>query len=263
MSFRLGDFIIDRIIMGYAETTDQKTPLYTLTQLSDASIEVTAESKDATDAEGNLIKRFWQGKSGTFTATNAMLNLAILAAKSGNDANIATADNLIDMPKIVTVKASVTTTVDVTDAVADTILVNAFTNDGSLGKAYTLGSTASATEFSVVSNTLTLPVDPANTEKYVIKYTRKVSDGVKIVNGAGAYPKTIRLTLKAVGVAPCEPDVLKPLYIVLPSFQPSPETTINLTTDGQLDFNGDLQVAYCDEDKVLYQIFAAEDDVEE
>jgi hypothetical protein len=25
----------------------------------------------------------------------------------------------------------------------------------------------------------------------------------------------------------------------------------------------DLQVAYCDEDKVLYQIFAAEDDVEE
>ncbi len=262
MSFRLGDFIIDRIIMGYAETTDQKTPLYTLTQLSDASIEVTAESKDAVDAEGNLIKRFWQGKSGTFTATNAMLNLAILAAKSGNDAEFATADHVINMPKIVTVKATVTT-MDVTDAVADTILVNAFTNDGSLGKAYTLGTTASATEFSVVSNTLTLPTDSDNTEKYVVKYTRKVTDGVKIVNGAGAYPKTVRLTLKAVGVAPCEPDILKPLYIVLPSFQPSPETTINLTTDGQLDFNGDLQVAYCDEDKVLYQIFAAEDDVEE
>lgn len=262
MSFRLGDFIIDRIIMGYAETTDQKTPLYTLTQLTDASIEVTAESKDATDAEGNLIKRFWQGKSGTFTATNAMLNLAILAAKSGNDAEMATADHVVNMPKIVTVKASVTT-LDVTDAVADTILVNAFTNDGSLGKAYTLGTTASATEFSVTSNTLTLPTDASNTEKYVVKYIRKVNDGVKIVNGAGAYPKTIRLTLKAVGVAPCEPDVLKPLYIVLPSFQPSPETTINLTTDGQLDFNGDLQVAYCDEDKVLYQIFAAEDDVEE
>lgn len=262
MSFRLGDFIIDRIIMGYAESTDQTTPLYTLTQLSDASIEVTAESKDATDAEGNLIKRFWQGKSGTFTATNAMLNLAILAAKSGNDAEIATTTNLINMPKIVTVKASVTT-LDVTDAIADTILVNAFTNDGSLGKAYTLGTTASATEFSVTSNTLTLPTDASNTEKYVVKYVRKVNDGVKIVNGAGAYPKTVRLTLKAVGVAPCEPDTLKPLYIVLPSFQPSPETTINLTTDGQLDFNGDLQVAYCDEDKVLYQIFAAEDDVEE
>lgn len=237
MSFRLGDFIIDRIIMGYAETTDQKTPLYTLTQLSDASIEVTAESKDAVDAEGNLIKRFWQGKSGTFTATNAMLNLAILAAKSGNDAEFATADHTINMPKIVTVKATVTT-MDVTDAVADTILVNAFTNDGSLGKAYTLGTTASATEFSVVSNTLTLPTDSDNTEKYVVKYIRKVTDGVKIVNGAGAYPKTVRLTLKAVGVAPCEPDILKPLYIVLPSFQPSPETTINLTTDGQLDFNG-------------------------
>ena len=58
MSFKLGDFIVDRIQMATAETTDGSELLYVLTQLSDASIEVTAESKDAVDAEGNLIKRF-------------------------------------------------------------------------------------------------------------------------------------------------------------------------------------------------------------
>lgn len=262
MAFKLGDFIIDRIQMATAETTDGSKLLYVLTQLTDASIEITAESKDATDAEGNLIKRFWQAKTGTFTATNAMLNLNVLGAKSGNDPQLASAENTINMPKIIVTKAS-DKTVSIPDAVTGTVVVNAFTNDGSLGTAYTLGSAASATEFAVSGTTLTLPTDTSNTEKYIVKYTRKVSDGVRIVNTAGAYPKTVKLTLKCVGVTPCEPDVLTALYIVLPSFQPSPETTINLTTDGQLDYNGDLQIGYCGDEQTLYEIFAAADDEEE
>ena len=262
MSFKLGDFIVDRIQMATAETTDGSELLYVLTQLSDASIEVTAESKDAVDAEGNLIKRFWQAKTGTFSATNAMLNLNVLGAKSGNDPFMATNENIINMPKIIVTKAT-DRTVSVPDAVTGSIIVNAFTNDGSLGKAYTVGSAASETEFAISGTTLTLPTDTSNTEKYIIKYERRVNDGVRIVNTAGNYPKTVKLTLKAVGVTPCEPDVLTALYIVLPSFQPSPETTINLTTDGQLDFNGDLQIGYCGDEKVLYEIFAAADDEED
>ena len=163
MSFKLGDFIVDRIQMATAETTDGSELLYVLTQLSDASIEVTAESKDAVDAEGNLIKRFWQAKTGTFTATNAMLNLNVLGAKSGNDPFMATNDNIINMPKIIVTKSS-DKTVNIPDAVTGSIVVNAFTNDGSLGKAYTIGSAASETEFAVSGTTLTLPTDTSNTE---------------------------------------------------------------------------------------------------
>ena len=65
--FRLDDIIIDRIQMGVA-TDFNDNPLYTLTQLSDASISVSAESVDATDRDGVLIKRFWRAKTGTFTA---------------------------------------------------------------------------------------------------------------------------------------------------------------------------------------------------
>ena len=63
MSFALGDIIVDRIQFGWAEKFDG-TPLYVLTQLSDANIEITAESKDSVDKDGTLIKRFWQGKTG-------------------------------------------------------------------------------------------------------------------------------------------------------------------------------------------------------
>ena len=51
MAFKIDDFIIDRIQMGIAEGSDGEL-LYTLTQLSEATIETTAESTDAVDNTG-------------------------------------------------------------------------------------------------------------------------------------------------------------------------------------------------------------------
>ena len=54
------------------------------------------------------------------------------------------------------------------------------------------------------------------------------------------------------------------VYIVLPSFQPSPETTIALSSDNAtLDFNGSLQTDYCSTDKALYHIYYATADTEQ
>ena len=63
MAFKLDDFIVDRILYATAEDVEVNI-LYILTQLSDASISVTAESKDAVDKNGTLVKRFYTGKSG-------------------------------------------------------------------------------------------------------------------------------------------------------------------------------------------------------
>ena len=208
MAFKLGDLIIDRISMGYAEKFDG-TPLYVLTQLSEASIEISAESRDAVDKDGTLIKRFWNAKTGEFTATNAMLNLNVMAAQSGNDANIATADNVIVMPKIITVKSG--TTVDLDGFVTgNRISVNALGTNGAMGKAYTQGTAASATEFGLNGTKLTPPTDTTEAQ-YVVKYDRQVTEGVDILNSADKFPATVRLTLKGLCVDPCEADVLRAL----------------------------------------------------
>ena len=45
--------------------------------------------------------------------------------------------------------------------------------------------------------------------------------------------------MKGLCVDPCEADTLRAVYIVLPSFQPSPETTIALGGDDtSIDFTG-------------------------
>ena len=237
MAFKLGDLIIDRIQMAMAETF-QGVPLYVLTQLSDASIEISAESKDTTDKDGTLVKRFWRAKTGTFTATNAMLNLNVLAAQSGNAAQFAGAGaSTIVMPKIITVKKGTTVELD-GFTTGNRITVNALGTNGAMGTAYTLGTNASATEYAISGTTLTPPTDPEETQ-FVVKFDRGVTEGVRILNSADKFPSTVKLTLKGLCVDPCEADVLRAVYIVLPSFQPSPETTLALGGDDtSIDFTG-------------------------
>lgn len=46
-------------------------------------------------------------------------------------------------------------------------------------------------------------------------------------------------------IEPCTADILRAGYLVLPSFQVSPEVSLSLTTDATIDYTGDLQVNYC------------------
>ena len=54
MAFKLGDVIVDRLQFGYGAKSNG-TPLYALTQLKEATIDITADSTDITDKDGNLV----------------------------------------------------------------------------------------------------------------------------------------------------------------------------------------------------------------
>ncbi len=267
MSFNLGDVIVDRVQIGYAEKGDNL--LYTLTQLQDVSVNISAESTDAVDNQGNLIKRFWKAKTGELTANNAMINLNVVAAAAG-DTSVTVSDGSLTMPKIITAKQNETKDLEITlgdtaDIVEGSIRVNDFTNNGTSGKKYTQDTTGEAdnTKFIYADGKVKLPkVENGN---FIIKFERKVKKdgGAMIVNRGDKFPSNIKLTLKALVVNPCEPNVLRGAYIEIPSFQVSPELEISLTTDGQLQYSGSMQMDYCSADKALYRIYYAEDDEEE
>ena len=107
MSFKLGDIIIDRLQFGYGARSNG-TPLYVLTQLTEAGIDITANSTDITDKDGNLVYRKYSGKMGEVNAVNAFKNLSIIEALSATDAEIATKEKGIVMPMITTVVAGKT-----------------------------------------------------------------------------------------------------------------------------------------------------------
>lgn len=260
MAFKLGDIVIDRIQFGLAEDFDGN-PLYTLSQLTEATINITAESKEAKDKDGTLVKKFWQGKTGTFEAKNAMLNVDVIGSTSGTNPVYATETATIAMPRIITVNAG--STVTLKDYVEGTVTVSAYGANGSMGETYEKGTTASATEYSLTEEGVLTPPTADGETRYIVKYNRSVKSGVAVYNKSDKFPGTIKLTLKALCVDPCDADTLRACYIVLPSFQVSPEVSIGLQTDSQLDYKGDLQVNYCSVDKTLYEFYYAADDEEE
>lgn len=257
MSFRLGDKIYKDILYFYTEDLTTNNPLYVLTQLNEANVEITAESTDVTDKNGNLVKKIWKSKAGSFSATNAFVNTNIIAASSGSTPIFASTDNKVTMPRMLHVNAG--TEVNITGYVAGSVKVAQYFGDGSIGKTYTLGETASSTAFAISTETkkLTLPTDTDAT-MYFVKYLREVETGALIKNKANEFPSSVRAIMKVTYYNPCRKNELKADYIEFPSFQVSPETTFPINADSAtMDFKGDLEVDYCGTDKVLYNIYDA------
>lgn len=277
MAFKLGDVIVDRLQFGYGAKSNG-TPLYALTQLTQANIDITADSTDINDKDGNLVYRKYTGKKGEVTATNAFLNLAVVETISATDAEIATADKGIVMPMIQIVKAG--ETLDITGYVDGSIHVNALSTKGSMGKdEFKKGSAASATEYAIkhtaasgepdntpASDVLTPPIADGETQ-YIVKYKKTIKSGVKITNSGKKFPKSHELFFKALVVDKCETDVLKAAIIHIPSFMPSPEFSLALQGgDSQtMDYKGSMMLNACSTDGELFSIYyidEEEDDIE-
>lgn len=265
MAFKLGDLVIDRIVNGVAENSKGEL-LYLLTNLQEATIDITADSVDAVDGTGTIIKTFYRGKQGEFTATNSTISLPVIGAMSGTDTVYATQADPLTIPRIITTaKAENVELPGITDNGASAnIVVNAVSQNGTLGDAYpTTAITVSAKGASDNWSKLTIDARQGDT-MWIIKYNRSVTEnGLKIINRSDAFPKSCKLTLKVLIVDPCETDVVRAAYVVLPNFQPSPEVSIQFSTDATIDFTGRLQTSYCGGEKVLYEVLVCSDDEEE
>ena len=268
MAFKLGDLVIDRIISGVGEDHEGKL-LYNLTNIQEGSIEITADSVDATDGTGAIIKTFYRAKQGTLTLTNATISLPILEQTSGSKADKAE-ENPFDMPHIITTAtASGIKLVGISDdGSSNNIRVYAVNTNGTLGAEYTSSMynvTSKTGDMDCSTMTIT-PQGPQDDKDvmWLIKYDRNVSENaIRIYNRSDAFPKSHKLTLKVLVCDPCETDTVIGAYVVLPNFQPSPEVSFTFSTDTTIDFTGKLATSYCGTQKVLYEIFVAQDDVEE
>ena len=264
MAFRLGNFSIDEIIEATAENFDGDL-LYTLDQLSQASIEISSESTDITDKNGNVVRTIYANKTGTFNAQNAFLHPQIINATTGaRIVNASTANPITKAPKIELLAAGLIDHVLDATADADSIQVIGIFGNGANSNALTVGNSAAfdpdtldgTYTYDETTRKITVPAAATDAPvNYLVKYDRSYTAGIKITNSVKAFPDTVKLTLYCSYVDPCD-DSLKALYVVLPSFQASPETTLQLQRGEQtMDFNGNIQTAYCATEQTLYIIY--------
>ena len=253
--FKLGNFTIAEILLGTGEQNGEL--LFTLDQLMNASIELSSETKEIRDKNGNLVRTIYKSKNGNFTATNAFLHPMVLSLASGTNPEYASASKKITMPKIVQENAGAE--IDISDLKAETLpkVIGVFGNG-----ANDVAKTNAEVTAMISGTKLTLPAAGDDLPvSYVVIYDRDVENGIKIVNDAYKFPETYKLTLQVSYFDICD-DKLKLAYVVLPKFQPSPDQTISLSAEDQnIDFNGTLNVDYCSgTEKVLYTIYFPDSD---
>lgn len=258
MAFRLGDRLYKEILYFYAESLSG-IPLYILTQLSEATIEISAEATEYNDKLGNLVKKEWKSKAGTFTAKNAFVNMNIASATSGSAPIFASEGNEVIMPKMMHVKG--VKTVELKDVEEGSLKVARYYGDGSIGKYYEQHDSDTETHFTFAGTTLTLPTEEdKESDMFFIKYLRKVVSGAKISNRADKFAEPVYALLKATYYNPCKKNELRADYIELPSFQISPEVSFPINSDSTtMDITGDLQIDYCGDERVLYNVYDADE----
>ena len=252
--FRLGNFVIDEVLYLVNESLSGEL-IFTADELSSAQIEISAESTDITDHLGNLVRTKYRAKTGTFTATNAMLHPALMNASSGSKLENASDSNLITMPRVAVVEAG--KTLDISDYKDGTVKVIGLFGSGANGDPLTdveVLACISGGVFTAPAAGDDLPI------QYLVKYERDVNSGIKLVNDAAKFPEATKTTLQCSYIDPC--GDLKVCYVVMPRTVFDPSTTISFDAENvTMDLSAALNIDYCAVgEKPLYYIYFPEVD---
>lgn len=251
--FRLGNHTIDEVLYLVNESLDGEL-IFTADELSSAQIEISADSTDITDKRGNVVRTKYRAKTGTFTATNAMLHPALMNASSGSELENATATNLIQMPRIAVVNAGAT--LDISDYKEGTVKVIGVFGNGANGDPLTdaeILACISGGVFTAPDGGDDLPI------QYLVKYERDVDSGIKLINDAEKFPEATKTTLQCSYVDPC--GDLKVCYVVMPRTVFDPSMTLSFDAENvTMDISCALNINYCSAEKELYAIYYPETD---
>lgn len=262
MAINFDGLVIDRVLNAVAETFDGEL-LYILNQLTGVKLNTSADSKDATDAVGTLIKRFYTAKKLEFSAETKLFSLSMAAEQFGSQKIFGTESAKLSVPRDIFIPKGVTEyTLPVgIKPETGTIRLASVDPNGTMSKRFEIGEVASATKFAYdsTSNKITLPTGVS--QKCYLTFNHMSANSVRVDNRADKFPRTVRLKLSVLVCDPCSADTMRQAYIILPSFQVSPDCEIALDTDTTFAFSGVGQVDYCSDDKQLFYIIMSDDDI--
>lgn len=259
----LTNFVIDRIRRGSMFDLETGEVMWTISQVEDPSLSITADNDEKVDAVGTRIMQFDRAKNAEFTGNNSLIDLGLAAAQFGSDPVYGSTDSKVQMPKWeeITLTAAQATAkkVTLTEAPVEGTIpyIYVLNGDKSLASKYGLATTANATSFSLTAKELTLPNATDIFKEGVtlwIPYDYMASTGMEISNSATKFPKVGRFVLEVLVHDTCRPSVDYYAYLDMPNAKLTSEVDLDFTTEGTHPFTIQAQQDYCDIEKRLFSL---------
>lgn len=261
-TINLDKLVIDRVYDGWFEDKNLKL-LAHLDQLQNLSINTTSETKDKTDAQGALIKRYYTAKSVEISGENAVLSMNLMAIQTGSDK---LKDGEVVLPRILMINAADSPITLPDTPIEGTVMVYGTYDNGlpNTDMPYTQGDAAADNVYAITTvegvTTLTVPTNATATVQ--VKYEYQVASdksAARVNQYADTFPKECKATFRVLCSDVCDPETVRALYIVFPRFQMSPDFDWTVDTESAQAFSATAFKDYCGTDQLLFYVALAED----
>ncbi len=255
MAFDLNNFVIDRVVRGIA--TDMKTGdvLFSINQITNPSLNCTAESTDAVDALNVPIATFYRAKTAEFSAENALFDMNLLATQAGTTKKVASTEAAIETPCFQTIDiVAGTASYTLSHTPKATPKVYVLNGDGTLGEKVTIATTAADKAIAIAGTTVSIVLEVKGEDGTVTipGYTagqqlffmyEYVADGsakngaVEVANSATNFPVGCKFVMEILGADVCDQTNLIYAYLVFPNAKLSPDFDWSIATDSTHPFS--------------------------
>ena len=257
--FDLNNFVIDRVIRGLMVNSGDGSLMWSINQITEPTLSITAETSEAVDAIGSPIAIFNRAKRAEFSAQNSLFDLSLCAAQNGTEKQVASEEKKIDVPAFETLVVPATTTEPValkhTPKVTPTVIYK-LNGDGTLGASLEYSASAGVGKFTYDdgAHTITFPTDAVSGDQYFIYYDYEATEAVVVEGNGKDFPKAGRFIMEVLGADVCDQSNLVHAYIIFPNAKLDANVDMTFTTDGTHPFTIQAQQDYCDHEKRLFQI---------
>lgn len=259
------NLVIDRVVDAWFENSDAEL-LAVLDQVQNLSVNVTSETKDKTDAQGALIKRYYTAKQAEVSGENAVFSLNLMGIQTGTGVK---KDTEVVAPRILMVRTA-DGDVALPDTPIDGTLMVYGTYDNGLPNTdlkYTLSETPGTpgeNTYAIVEDagvtTIKLPTNA--TASVQIKYEFQVAGDTKaarVDEDTTSFPKECKATFRVLCSDVCDSETVRAFYLVFPKFQMSPDFDWTLDTESAQSFSAVAMKDYCAANQLLFYVAIVED----
>lgn len=259
----INNFVIDHVLRGIMVKKNGEY-MWSINQITNPSLNVAvSDTAQAVDALGTPIAEFDRGKTAEFSAENSLFDLGLYAAQLGREVENA-AEKEIEMPafeeyEVKGTEGEVWTLAHTPNANVEIIYL--LNGDGTLGKSYKAGTSASDTEFVYADGKITLPTDVvANESVLFAMYEYVASAGVAVTANAIDFPKRGKFIMEVLGCDVCDQEELIHAFVEFPNAKLDGSVDYSFTTDGTHPFTIKAMQDYCNKEKVLFRVIIPDEE---
>lgn len=260
------EVVIDRVLRIHKYDLAGRR-LWTMKNIKDFQLSLGGETVYAQDELGTNIMGFDRSKTASANWSNALLHLSAYASQMGSEKQVADGSHQLEFTRVFFLTTTDGSTLTLPhEPVAEAAgapfkYIDKVDKQNNTIETFEQGATGT-TNFSVSGSTVTLPTDKdiKAGDRFAVKMTYKVEDGMAIVDSANKFAEEGEFIIEALCYDPCDKATKRVMNIIFPSAKEDAAVEATFTNELTHPVTINATQQYCADDKTLFRVEVANEE---